>query len=212
MPDLETLRAVCEAMHERDRDTRHRMLHTIFDGYNASSDFPGFAFVDDLLDMYPSCKVVLNKRHSAQAWETSVRASLRFFSTGWYYLLTYWSPQSNLHYRLYSDYKRLAKRRFGVDDIFTTACYERHNQWVHAVAAARGKEVLEWEPEDGWEALCRFLGRETPEQPFPRLNESAEIATLKAVLGRRGLWAWARMLGAVAVFAASVMALYRWWQ
>ena len=30
---------------------------------------------------------------------------------------------------------------------------------------------LEWTPEDGWEPLCKFLGKPVPETPFPRGND-----------------------------------------
>ena len=94
---------------------------------------------------------------------------------------------------------KLARRRYGVDAIFAAECYERHNQWVRDVAAARGKEVVEWEPEDGWEPLCKFLGCEVPDEAFPRTNETVEIAKLKCVLVRKGLVVWAGIMGAVLV-------------
>lgn len=37
---------------------------------------------------------------------------------------------------------------------------------------------LDWTPEDGWEPLCKFLGKPVPETPFPRGND------LKAFEGR----------------------------
>ncbi len=30
---------------------------------------------------------------------------------------------------------------------------------------------LEWTPEDGWEPLCKFLGKPVPEIAFPRGND-----------------------------------------
>jgi len=214
MPSLRIQTTITTLMNQYDSQTpaqRQRILHTVFDGYNASSDFPGFPIIDDLLDMYPHCKVILNKRSSSQTWEKSVRASLKFFSTRWYHLLTYWSLQSYWHYKLYRGYMHLAKQQLGVDDIFSAECYERHNEWVRAVAAARGREVLEWQPEDGWEPLCRFLGRKVPDVPFPKLNESAEIQELTKFLVKRGLWLWTRVLVAVAVLVIGVtIVLYRW--
>ena len=56
---------VIDAMQEENRERRHKLLHQLFDGYAATSDFPGWAFVDDLMDMYPEAKVVLNQRKSA---------------------------------------------------------------------------------------------------------------------------------------------------
>ena len=198
-------------MREKDRHKRQRILQDVFTGYNASSDWPGMAFVDDLLDMYPDVKLVLNKRHSPEKWEESVRSSLQFFSTQLYHRLTYWVPICHWHWQMYRDYMRLAKRRFDVDDVFTAECYERHNQWVRTTAASRGKQVLEWEPEDGWEPLCKFLGREVPSHLFPRTNETVEIAKLKVVLIKKGLLAWAGVLGATLVAVAIMSFFYRSW-
>lgn len=30
--------------------------------------------------------------------------------------------------------------------------------------------LLEWSVEDGWEPLCKFLGKDVPDEPFPHLN------------------------------------------
>jgi hypothetical protein len=30
--------------------------------------------------------------------------------------------------------------------------------------------VVDWEAGHGWPELCRFLGRDVPDQPFPREN------------------------------------------
>lgn len=204
------MKLLIAAMSEEDAQKRRRMLHEVFDGYNASSDWPGLAFLDDLLDMYPGAKVILNKRKTPQEWERSVRSSLAFFSTWTYHILTYWKPISYHHWTMYVEYMRLAKRRYGVDDIFGVECYERHNEWVRAVVAAKGKEVLEWEPDDGW-TFCKFLGYDVPDEAFPRTNETAEIEKLKIVLVKKGLWAWAGVLGAAEAIAAMLVFALRLW-
>jgi hypothetical protein len=33
--------------------------------------------------------------------------------------------------------------------------------------------LLEWNVEQGWEPLCRFLGKDVPDEPFPRRNDAA---------------------------------------
>ncbi len=184
---------------------RQKVLKELFTGYNASSDWPGFAFVDDLLDLYPDCKVVLNTRSSAHAWEGSVRGSLRFYSTYTYRLLTFWSPQSYWHYRLYRGYMKLAKQRHDTDDIFSAECYERHRLWVHKVAAGRGIPVLEWEPSQGWKPLCQFLAVDVPDELFPRMNEAAELSKLKVALLKRGLLQWSVTVIVLCLIAASLM-------
>lgn len=190
MPSVKMLQLCTAACREEDVDKRCHLLRQIFTGYNASSDYPGMAFLDDLLAMYPSAKVVLNKRSSATAWKASVDTSLKFFSTKTYMLVGFWIPQSYWHYRVYSDYAILAKRRFGTDDIFTTGLYERHNQWVRDVTRAHGRQLLEWDPSMGWEELCKFLERDIPQARFPQINEGEAIAKLKRYLVLRGLAVW----------------------
>lgn len=209
MPSVTRMKILNAAMEERDKLKRHQMLREIFDGYNASSDWPGFAFLDDLLEMYPDAKVILNKRKTAEVWERSVCSSLRYFSTWRYHILTYWVPISYWHFKMYQTFARLALARYGVEDIFTAECYERHNQWVRDVAAAHGKHVLEWEPRDGWTPLCSLLEYDEPDSEFPRVNETAEIEKLKKVLVRNGLWAWAKILGATAVTIILSVIAYR---
>jgi len=196
-------------MEEHDTQKRRRMLHTVFDGYNASSDWPGFAFLEDILDMYPDVKVILNKRGSASEWEHSVRASLMYFSTWRYHLLTYWVPVCHWHWKMYRTFARLAKIRYGVDDIFSEECYDRHNQWVRNVMAARGQELLEWEPDDGWSPLCAFLGYALPDEAFPRTNETADIEKLKVALVWQGLRAWAIVLGLTLTGLGLFIAIHR---
>ena len=54
----------------------------------------------------------------------------------------------------------------------------------------RGKvpkeRLLEWYVEDGWEPLCKFLGKEIPKVPFPRANDAAAFEKTKDKL--IGLW------------------------
>jgi hypothetical protein len=50
--------------------------------------------------------------------------------------------------------------------------YERHNAGVREALA--GPRLIEWRAEDGWEPICRALGLDVPDDPFPRLNVRAE--------------------------------------
>jgi hypothetical protein len=51
---------------ETDKEKCQKPLHQLCDGYATTADFPGMTFVDDLMEMYPSTKVVLNKCDSAK--------------------------------------------------------------------------------------------------------------------------------------------------
>lgn len=56
------------------------------------------------------------------------------------------------------------------------AIYEAHNETVRTHFASRPDALLEIdiEREPHWDALCGFLGKPIPRQPFPRANTAAE--------------------------------------
>ena len=69
------------------------------------------------------------------------------------------------------------------------------------------ERLLEYKLGDDWEPLCRFLGKEVPAKPFPRINETAEfserIQIVVKLAMRRAMWnAVPWVVGAGAVGAA----------
>ncbi|OCL13283.1 hypothetical protein AOQ84DRAFT_416223 [Glonium stellatum] len=211
MPHPSRMKLVCRAMDlanqgpqgpnagpDPGKEERRKIVKDLFGGYLASSDLPGFVLLDDLLDLYPDAKVVLNKRKSKEEWARSFRESLLFFSTWRYICLCWLVPISYTQWMAYQSYSALMKRRFPeLMDPFGIEAYERHNEWVREVAREKGKGVLEWEPREGWGPLCRFLGREEPKDEFPRLNDAKEIRKLKVYSIQRGLIAWTMVLAPV---------------
>ena len=51
--------------------------------------------------------------------------------------------------------------------------YRQHNMYVEA--ACPKENLLIFNVEEGWEPLCKFLGVDIPNQPFPRKNVKTEI-------------------------------------
>ncbi len=60
---------------------------------------------------------------------------------------------------------------------------ERHNEEV--IRRVPPERLLVYEVKEGWGPLCEFLGVTEPDEPFPRLNDAAEmrrgIRTLRAI-------------------------------
>lgn len=210
-PHADREQLVIDAMQEVDRERRHKLLHRIFDGYGATADFPGVMFVDDLMDMYPDARVILNQRASGQAWADSIQNSLMFFGSKTYLCMAFLIQTDRLHYQMHQVAYRFWKRKFGVDrgELFTAKFYDIHNTWVRQEAAKRGRKVLEFQAEDGWRPLCEFLGKSMPAAnvPFPRLNDQRTMSIVKTIIVARGLLAWSGL--AAAVYALSVFAR-RW--
>jgi hypothetical protein len=72
-----------------------------------------------------------------------------------------------------------ARKQWSDGDIYNVKAYERgllaHNEHVRAAA---GDRLLEWEASQGWEPLCKFLGKAIPDEPFPRINERGATTAL----------------------------------
>ena len=49
--------------------------------------------------------------------------------------------------------------------------YRKHNELVRE--AAKGKIFLEYQISQGWKPLCEFLGKDVPEEDFPRADDWA---------------------------------------
>jgi hypothetical protein len=207
-PHTRKLQLCHAALLERDKAARHKLLHAIFDGYKATTDFPGMAFADDLMEMYPGAKVLLNQRDSALKWQKSISGTLKFFSQTPYLLICYLWSTDYWSWKVHQAAKVCWDRRFGSgggpDGWFVVETYELHNEWVREAARRNGNPILEWQVQQGWEPICKFLGKEVPSKPFPHLNDENTIRVLTAILVTRGLLAWA------AVLASPVLAYWGW--
>lgn len=53
------------------------------------------------------------------------------------------------------------------------------------------------EVKDGWEPLCKALGKEIPDVAFPRINDSEAIDKFAAKTATRGLIRWSIILAAI---------------
>lgn len=71
------------------------------------------------------------------------------------------------------------------------------------------ERLLEYEVKEGWEPLCRFLGKEVPGEAFPNVNDKDFF-----VKGHGQLWAYAvfRAVRNVGIAGLSVgMGVLAWW-
>jgi hypothetical protein len=55
-------------------------------------------------------------------------------------------------------------------------CQGPRSRWNEEVQRTVPEErLLVFEVRDGWEPLCRFLGVDVPDKPFPRANDGASF-------------------------------------
>jgi hypothetical protein len=56
------------------------------------------------------------------------------------------------------------------------------------------EKLLVMDIKDGWEPLCKFLGKPVPNEPFPRANEAEVIEALGKRLLIKSLLIWLAIL------------------
>jgi len=198
--DVPSLKIVHAALLEDDKEKRQKLLHQIFDGYQATADFPGMAFLDDLIDMYPDAKIVLNRRQTPAQWSASISGTIKMLGSKPFHALTCLWPTNYWNYQIHEAFKWRVRQRRGNVDVFGEGVYDGHINFVKDLCKRRNKEVFEWEPTMGWDGLCKFLDKPKPDVPFPRVNDTATMKKMAWFLAFRGLLAW------IAVFSLPFVA------
>lgn len=181
-------------------------------GYESVVDWPACTFYGDLMREYPDAKVLLSVR-DAERWYESTRNTIYEIS------------------RVIGG-SRLSRTVFGVIGLLVPAArevgsmtgeviwrgtfdgrfenrdhaigvYERHNEEVRRRVPS--DRLLVYEVKQGWGPLCDFLGVPEPDEPFPRLNDTAEF--------RRGIVAMRALSfglpGALALLAAVILLMFQ---
>jgi hypothetical protein len=144
----------------------------IFEGYGATVDWPAATFWRQLADYYPAAKVILSVRDSPDAWFESTQKTI--FSPQLTAMLP--PPMKGM---LWHTIWRLFDGEINDRDRCVEV-YERHNAAV--IAGIPTDRLLVYKPGDGWEPLCAFLGCPVPDEPYPRLNDSAQfLANLESM-------------------------------
>lgn len=143
----------------------------------AVTDAAASCFAPELIAAYPDAKVVLNMR-DLDKWHASATKNLcDAVNDHWFkYLLTWFHP--TLWWMYHCHQRTLWPRLFRCPGSSLRSGVEVNGKWIYRehCAMIRGlvpkDRLLEWRIEDGWEPLCKFLGKDIPNEPFPRANDA----------------------------------------
>ncbi|EOO00527.1 putative nad dependent epimerase protein [Phaeoacremonium minimum UCRPA7] len=134
-------------------------------------------FAPQLIEAYPEAKIVLVRR-DIERWYKSLDESV---------LKALWGPVPEFFVSyvepLLGSVAGPANRKimygfFGALDVETIRAnardkYRQHYEQIKEKVPA--ENLLEFNLADGWEPLCKFLGKEVPDMPFPHANEAAAL-------------------------------------
>lgn len=144
----------------------------IFDGYRATMDWPTVYFWERLAAAYPEAKILLTDRDPESWWQSHTT----MFRNGQAALedrtdeQRKWAEESGFA-RMEEALAKIAPAVFDGRIFEREHClrvFEEHNARVRRTVPA--DRLLVYRVQEGWEPLCRFLGVEVPDEPFPRVN------------------------------------------
>lgn len=175
----------------------------VFEGFPASVDFPSAAYYKELAEHFPEAKVVLTVR-SAESWYKSARATIIEFGRvepAWAkYLIPF--IRKNREMVDGTVWNRLFDGR-QLEPEYAKEVFRKHIEEVKATIPA--ERLLVFEVKEGWEPLCRFLGKPVPDTPFPHVNDTDDFQKL---IRRMKLGFGAVHLLAIAGLAAAARAIF----
>lgn len=165
----------------------------LFDGYNATVDWPACEFYVPLTRAYPHAKVLLSVR-DPERWYESVRNTI--YGQGRRVREAIERGELDPADPIIATRMRVGrmvdevvwKGRFQgrfEDRDYAIDVFNRHNEEVKRTVPA--DRLLVFDVKEGWEPLCRFLEVPVPQgKPFPHLNDSASFQEILHTTIARG--------------------------
>jgi hypothetical protein len=151
----------------------------LFDGFQAAVDWPAARWWREIAAHFLDAKVLLSVR-DPEAWYKSMIDTI-------YQPMKSPAPDGVPElFRLQNEMVRKAILGETFDNRFEDRAhaidiFNRHTQEVRdAIDPAR---LLMFDVREGWAPLCRFLDVPIPDEPFPRLNDTASTQAMIRMLG-----------------------------
>ncbi|KAJ7732142.1 putative NAD dependent epimerase/dehydratase [Mycena metata] len=135
------------------------------------TDAPHYLFAKELIEAYPDAKVILTVR-DPDSWWRSVSATIAAPSS--LRRVNDWVDQDARELHELGDLTfalLFGTENWQGDEGLCKARFAAHYDYVRSLVPA--ERLLEFDVKEGWGPLCSFLGKETPDEPFPRLFDTA---------------------------------------
>ncbi len=159
----------------------------LFEGFEATVDWPGCTFYEPLMEVFPDAKVLLTVR-DPEAWyesaKSSIYAALIAGRNGELAEGTQ-EPPSTEAFQMISTliWEGTFHGRFEEKD-YAIEVFNRHIEDVKSKVPP--ERLVVHDIKDGWRPLARMLDVPEPDTPFPRLNDKVafrEMVGLPALAG-----------------------------
>jgi len=142
----------------------------VFSGYRSQVDWPGARYWRELAAHFPKAKVILSVRDPDDWFDSVQRTIVPFLSAR--------GEHSSEHVNAIAEMGQELIARQVFDEKMdnrehATRVFREHVAKVKSEVSP--ERLLVFDPREGWEPLCEFLGAELPGIPFPSTNSSKQF-------------------------------------
>ena len=140
----------------------------IFEGYQATVDFPASIFYKDLMEHYPDAKIIHTIRDPERWYKSTYETiyQMNYAFPRWVTIIV--RPLGQFLDMTQVIWSTLFEDRFGDRDYAIRIFQEFTKEVEQTVPSER---LLIFEVKQGWQPLCDFLGVPVPDTPFPHVND-----------------------------------------
>ncbi|PVH94203.1 hypothetical protein DM02DRAFT_633925 [Periconia macrospinosa] len=193
------------AKSSSDKKLIKDMLKDRLEGYAAATDSPTCGLVEEFVEAFPDAIVICTVRDNPDVWVESMKG-VSNASTMWFLRFVLF-PIPGMRY--FVDYINVLRNQwvylYGEAEPCTTKTHYNHMAYLERVVPK--EKLLFFNVKEGWEPLCKALGKEVPDVPFPRINDSEAIDRLAKKMVTKGLMRWLVIFATLG--AAIVAFMYR---
>lgn len=188
--------------NDGDQAIIKQVLQNLFHGYAAATDSPTAQLVPELLELYPEAIVICTVR-DAKAWEKSIATVTNLAVRGFLRFVLFPLPAMRPFPEFVDHMLDVFDHLYNERVPTTSKTYERHIEWLKRVVPE--DRLVFFSVKDGWEPLCKALGKEVPKEvPFPRINDAEAVEKLSSRHVKQGLTRWAVAFATVGAVAYGV--------
>lgn len=161
----------------------------LFRNYDSAVDYPVARYFRQITDYYKDAKVIHTYRKPSEWFESASRTIFmanklplkRLFKFAMLYPV---KKEVRKRYPVFMYNRSLMKLEFGTDltdKKFILKKFDQHTENV--IKHLSSDRLLIFNPAEGWEPLCRFLGVNIPSENFPYSNTYKEFIEKVEIIG-----------------------------
>ncbi|XP_077974011.1 uncharacterized protein LOC120347597 isoform X3 [Styela clava] len=186
-------------------------FYRMYKDIDAAADIPACLFWEEISEAFPDVKLIFTCRSSEDEWLQSYQLQMKaiadnYFVAIWPFLS--WTAYKNFQFSHHAGRvafccppQRMNQVYQGGSPTVLKKRYRDHNTSV--LRRAPKDRLLKMNLSDGWEPLCKFLGKPIPNVPFPYKNKKGSV--IEEIINESPFARQIKREMSIAIFVISVL-------